>query len=64
MAKKEILKMTDEALEAQINNAEAGQNTAADAPAAVVLKDGWFWVGGRKFNTRLKAEKYLRELGI
>jgi hypothetical protein len=35
------------------------EDTAADAPAAVVLTGGRFWAGGRKFNTRLKAERHL-----
>jgi hypothetical protein len=40
------------------------EETAAEKiPSAVVLRDGWFWTpDGRKFNTRTKAENYLKSI--
>jgi len=47
-----------------LSGVEADGGTVGDAPPAVVLRDGWFWAGERRFNTRLKAETCLKELKI
>jgi hypothetical protein len=47
-----------------MSSAEQKEETAAEkTPSAVVLRDGWFWTpDGRKFNTRMKAERYLNSI--
>jgi hypothetical protein len=37
------------------------EHTEAAAPASVVLKEGWFWVGQYRFNTQKKAQEFFEE---
>jgi hypothetical protein len=40
--------------------AKKEKSDVQENPEKVLLKGDFFWVGGRKFNTRKKAEIYLK----